>query len=262
MKEKIRNAMWFAVENGPAVLTVIFAAYIVLLSQRSSASQSEMLVWILTILGLLATSELVERFRRLKNFQDTATQTLDIVRQLETGAFLKTLDEGAKLADRARQAKEILLCGYTLLHLVGTNTGLLEQRLKDGCRLRVLIIDPGSLAGELIRANESTGRFSRDAETVLAYMTRLRKTVSSSKKGRLGVRLLNFVPSCSLIIIDGREPYGWMRVGIYPPAYKTRIEERVHFELSRDREEACFGRFLEQYDKLWVDATPWEELEQ
>ncbi|MBM3300188.1 MAG: hypothetical protein FJY85_09555 [Deltaproteobacteria bacterium] len=262
MKERIQNTIWFLVENGPAILTVIFAAYVILLSQRGSVSQSEVLVWILTILGLLATSELVERFRRLRNIQDTSVQTLDIVRQLRKGAFLKLHGEGSRFAERAKQARQIFLGGYTLINVVGSNMGLLEQRLKDGCQLRVLMIDPNALAGELIRSTELTGRFSRDAETVLAYMIQLRETIRSTKKGKLEVRLLNFVPSCGFIIIDGGQPYGWMSIGIYPPAYKSRLEERVHFELNRDGDQPWFGLFMGQYEKLWGEGRPWEGLEQ
>lgn len=71
MKKQLENLLWFAIDNGPTILTIGFASYVILLVQTTTLQTEVVLQWILAILGLLAVSELVERFRRIRRIEET-----------------------------------------------------------------------------------------------------------------------------------------------------------------------------------------------
>ena len=82
MRRKAEDVIWFLVENVPSLLTVAFAAYVLVQSQRAALQEMEVLLWLLGIVGLLATSELIERFRRLKRIEGASLRTLDAIQSL------------------------------------------------------------------------------------------------------------------------------------------------------------------------------------
>lgn len=71
MKKQLENLLWFAIDSGPTILTIGFASYVILLVQTTTLQTEVVLQWILAILGLLAVSELVERFRRIRRIEET-----------------------------------------------------------------------------------------------------------------------------------------------------------------------------------------------
>jgi hypothetical protein len=82
MRRKVEDAIWFLIENVPSLLTVAFTAYVLVQSQRAALQEMEVLLWLLGVVGLLATSELIERFRRLKRIEDVSLKTLDAIQSL------------------------------------------------------------------------------------------------------------------------------------------------------------------------------------
>ena len=79
MKQRLENLLWFAIDNGPVILTIGFASYIILLAQTTSLKTDTILQWMLAILGLLAVSELVERLRRIRRIEEVSTKTLQLM---------------------------------------------------------------------------------------------------------------------------------------------------------------------------------------
>ncbi len=69
MQKRLLNMLLLLIENLPVLLTLGFAAYVIALNEVSPLSSSALLRWILVIIGLLATSEVVERFGRLRRIE-------------------------------------------------------------------------------------------------------------------------------------------------------------------------------------------------
>src|SRR5215472_5283821 len=78
-KRALRQLLPVLLENIPALVTVIFAAVILLLSISNSFNNREILLWILATAGLLATSMLLERIVSLRRLESLAEQTNKLV---------------------------------------------------------------------------------------------------------------------------------------------------------------------------------------
>lgn len=273
MRQKLENVFWFLLENVPSVLTVGFAAYVVLQSQRATLQQMEVLLWILALLGLLATSELIERFRRLKRIEDFSQKTLTAVQALGAAEvriddFLKDRRAVLPLEDRAGQAVEIGVCGYSLVHLIRQNESLFRERLSQGCHLKFLLIKPESEAARMIDAALTPmreGQLSHDLRTTFGYLEDMKASAQATASGKLEIRLLKVIPSFSLIVVDGGTPNGWIHVEMYPAWYKSPVDvDRPHFDIAAG-ESRWYKFFYDQFVKLWNDPqysepyTPAEE---
>lgn len=61
----------------PILATVIFAAYVLVMKDWKEFDEKIILKWLLVVVGLLATSELVERFQILSKIERTTEETCD-----------------------------------------------------------------------------------------------------------------------------------------------------------------------------------------
>lgn len=260
MWKKVEVFIWLVIENVPAFLTVAFAAYVLVQSQRATLTEMEVLLWLLGIVGLLATSELVERFRRLRRIETASQRTLEAVEALSVGDAEGVLrDRGgvSNLSKEASKAKEIWACGYSLINLVTTCQGFFEERLKDRCRMRFLVLDPQSSAAQTLDALVTTrsGELIGDVKNTLARLERVRTNAASANPGQLEIRVLKVAPTCSLILVDPDKPDGYVHVEPYPPYQGLPLDVgRPHFILTQ-----TYGRwyqfFREQFERMWNDPA-------
>jgi hypothetical protein len=258
MRRKIENAVWFLIENVPSLLTVVFAAYVLIQSQRAALTQIEILLWLLGIVGLLATSELVERFRRLKRIETATLKTLDAVQAMATPDAENILRDRRALdtAAKAGQARQIWACGYSLVNLVRGHETFFLQRLRDGCNIRLLLLKPDCDATDMLDRlmTPKPGELIGDIENVLARVKRIEGSISSSAKGQLEIHLLKTVPTFSLLIVDPGLPQGWVQVEPYPSYHNIPLDTgRPHFILAKS-EGRWYKFFCDQFQQLWDDS--------
>jgi hypothetical protein len=258
MRRKIEEVIWFLVENLPSLLTVAFAAYVLIQSQRATLQVMEVLLWLLGIVGLLATSELVERFRHLKRIEDTSLRTLNAIQAMAIPDAENILKDRQAVIDnirKANRAKEIWMCGYSLVHLVRAHEGFFLERLKDGCNLRFLLLKPGCDVTHMLDRlmTPKPGQLIGDIDAVLACLRRIRASADSATSGQVEIRLLKTVPTFSLIIVDPGQPNGWVQVGPYPSYHNVPLDTgRPQLFLNRS-EGRWYKFFCDQFQRLWND---------
>jgi len=260
MKEKIENTVWLLLENVPAVLTVAFAAYVLLRSQSQTLSQLEVTLWILTILGLLATSELVERFRRLRRIETLARATFDAVKQISTPGEAKILKDRVAfepLEKYAAEAKDIFAAGRSLVTLAGSRE-LLKERIERGCNLRFVVVDPNSPANQGMQTSLDTSveALIADIMSALRHFQYLKSLPTVPGGGTIEVRLSDCIPTLSLLMIDGAQRHGKITVELLP--YKCYTRARPHFELTAERDPHWYNVFRETCEKLWEESKLWQ----
>jgi len=260
MREKLEVVIWFLVENVPSLLTIAFAAYVLVQSQRATLQVMEVLLWLLGIVGLLATSELVERFRRLRRIEVASLKTLDAIQAMsapDVESVLQDRRAGIDWAKKASQAREILACGYSLINLVSAYEGFFVKRLEDGCNFRFLLLKPECDATHMLDGlvTSKPGELSEDIRSVLARLDRIRASANSATSGRLEIRLLKTVPTFSLVIVDAGRPYGWVQVEPYPSYYGVALDVgRPHFSLTQIQGR-WYKFFCDQFQRLWDDPV-------
>lgn len=271
LERKLKNVVWFFVENVPSILTVAFTAWVLIQSQRSTLQVMEVLLWLLGIVGLLATSELIERFRHLKRIEEASFKILDAIQakersELERLGLLVKIDEKLEkwpeqelLRDRSELirmeelavgATEVWAAGISLASIIHPYDAFYIQKLKEGCNLRFLVLEPNSNATKVWDKAQLNPTSTKDIETSLEVLENLMKL--EKLKGKCQVRLASIYLPYSLVIVDGPKDSGRMIVEML--AYKKSLHDRRHLQLTKRNHEKDFRFFCEQFELLWADS--------
>lgn len=266
--EKIKKAFLFVLENGTSILTVLFASYILLMSQRSTITQDEMLVWILTVVGLLSTSELIEKLVRMRKIEDISKRSHDLLvthfqskPSAETFLFDRTTQ--TILEDRLSQANAVYMTGGSLTKVLSLHIGLIEEKAKRGCKFKFLIVDPESeacalTAHSIVYEIRNPQAYSAQIRMSLEMLGPLLTQYNQATK-QVEVRLCDFVPTYSFMMTDADSQKGKIWIEWYP--YKSPVRTRPNIALERTRDGHWYEYFNEQFNAMWQASKPWEPYE-
>lgn len=252
-----RNVDLFAVVTIAVAVAVLGVAGVVDSAVLAAAT--------LAVLAALATSALASR-HQVENVEALLLR----IAANETGAVpadrffssrLTTLD------NEVATATDVGLVGVTLTRTVRDLLPVLDRRLEAGARVPVLLIDVESQARE-----EAVAR-SRKADTPNFYRHRISSTVdmlraitptstgpgpgavsgsgpvSGAGEPRLRVRLLPFVPTFGMCLVDPAERHGRIHVEIYQ---HRSLEPNPSFSLRADQDGHWYELFAAQFEAMWA----------
>jgi hypothetical protein len=266
----LQNLVEFLVDNLAVLLTIGFAGYIIYRHEvaQLAVSTNELLTAILGVLGLLATSEIVERYRRLGTIEKSVKRALSLLESRFTDrpsaiAFFEKLPD---IDSYVQGASQIDLCGVTLVSTINRQFSNLRECLEQGATIRLLIIDPDSLGPQMAahRVEPADVDYYRTRlEAVLRDIDYLHKSwaeyqmrqSSLSEKGALSARLLPYVPSFGLLSFDANRSNGIAFVEIYP--HGTGHKTQPTFDLTPHRDGMWYEYFVDQFEQMWNSARPW-----
>ena len=247
-------------ESIPITLSIFFTFYTIRMNQITKMSVDELLPSILLILGLLATSILLERFGTLRGISQLNKETHDYLISKDMNPSLDSIMSDRKslqpLEDRLQNAKDIAITGGSLFRLANEYLGYFERKAQDGCSLKFLLLKPKSPASRLVA--EYVVYEIKDQDT---YDAQLRAALDNldrlkQKYGNLvEIRTYECVPPFSLLICDPEKEYGSIMVELY--TYKVPTRDRPQFILQARREPVWYKFFREQFSKMWENATLW-----
>jgi hypothetical protein len=268
----LQDLVEFLIDNLTVLLTIGLAGYIIYRQEfaHAAVSTDELLTAILAVLALLATSEIVERYRRLGSIERSVDRTLSLMQSRFTDrpSAIAFFRKPPSLDAYVQGANRIDLCGATLASTVNKQFSNLRNCLRQGAKIRLLVMDPNSLAPQMSAQRSIT---TDDADY---YLTRLEGTFrdleylsrsytdlplppdGSSQAGSLSVRLLSYAPSFGLISLDADRSSGIVFVELYP--HKTGFGEQPAFDLTPHRDGDWYRYFVQQFEEMWDSAKPWE----
>lgn len=236
------------IENLPAIATICLAIYSV---SPGTITANEAYGWILVLLALLATTTIIDKFRystkitQIYSFLETNFQ-----QELPADRFFhKGIPD---IKEKLQYAEELDICGVTLNRSVREYLDVFEKKLNDGCKIRIMMIDPQSIAPQHAEAKS----YVTDAEayhnkiaTTIGFLKNLNKKKHS---GTLLVKLLPFDPSFGMTIINGNDINGFLACEIYQ---HISIDPSPAFLLNAKVDKYWFGFFKDQYQKMWDKAN-------
>lgn len=263
MLKFLQNALWFLVDNGPAFLTIIFASIALLRSQQQTITQDEMLVWILTVIGLLASSELIERLRRMKRIEDNIKESRVLIDRLLTNG-----DNSNKLGIKAlfpsrefnqiidytkNSSEEIWLMGttvYTTLNLI--REPLISVLIRNNINFRVLLSQQDS---PFLREKEDEegipGKNQSEVIATLAILKEILREINArGYKGNFEVRQYQRIAYYSLNFFDRKRIlcslYSFGRRSVELPMIEVESGSVANAGL-------LFRLYEEHFQRLWND---------
>lgn len=264
----------FLIDNIFTLITIIVAGYVVYRQEFSGTAVpiNDLLAAILAVLGLLATSEIVERHRRLSSIENAVNRSLSFLesRFTDRPSAIAFFQKMPSLDSYIQGASQIDLCGVTLSSTLNKQFGNLRERLQSGAQIRILIIDPdpGSTAikmsAERSATPEDTDYYRARLEPSIRELEYLFKSWAdfenfqgnAFKTGNLAVRLLSYAPSFGISSFNANQEHGLMVVELYP--HKSGFESPPCFELTPQRDGNWYKYFTEQFDQMWNAAKPWQ----
>lgn len=268
----IQIATEFLIDNLTVLLTIGYATYIIYRQQmgETALESDDLLTAILTVLTLLAISEVVERYRRLNTIENAVNRSLSFLesRFTDRPSAIAFFQQQPSLDHFIQGANQIDLCGVTLTSVVNKQFSNLRDRLQKGAKVRILIIDPDSLAPKMSAERsidpEDTEYFQARLNTSLRDVTYLFKSwgdLKSSKErtmkvGNLSIRLLSYAPSFGILSFDANQDNGIIFVEMYPHKFGFRLQPA--FDLTLKRDGHWYKYFNDQFDDMWNAAKPWQ----
>jgi len=240
--------------NVELYVTVMLALCIALLSVLTVVGSQVVSATTLAVLALLAVSGLATRHQSEEAGCRLEQLAANLSGEVPADRFLKT--RMPALDEDVATAADICLVGVTLTRTVRDLLPVLDRRLRKGASIRVLVIDVDSPA----RA-EAVAR-SRSADSPDFYQNRIRSTIdllgvltsAAPDDSALELRVLPYVPTFGMCLVDSAETYGRIHVEIYQ--HQT-IEQNPSFSLRADRDSPWYQLFARQFETLWDSARPY-----
>lgn len=242
-------------------LLLVLAAILGIFDIPQHLGISEMKI-VLALLGILALDHIVEKI----GYFDKLEKQISLVdsklqSSMNVDEFFKTKTEFRPFTYWLKNGDEIWVIGKNLVALISTHDKEIREAASAGKKFRFLLVDPSNkLLMEAMALSSYTlstiDEMERAGQNAMAQLGRL---MDNELKGKVEVRLTNYIPSSVSIIVDGEKSRGQMVVEMY--GYKLSSGERLHYYLNRSSEEAIFNYYVNQFNSVWKEAKELPILE-
>lgn len=254
MLKKPTKILFLVLENIPTILTIVLGAFVVLKNQEKAYEESKLLEWTITILCLMATSMFIERFTRLRNIENNVEETNVFLKNKEGKASIDEIFVNRKrlqpLEERWKHAKDIQVTGASLFRLTTEYIGLLEEKAKEGCRFKFILLNPECEATKLVATY-----IVYEVNNIEIYKNNINIAITNLKKfqskfpDRVEIKIANFIPAYGMVLTDTNKENGAIGVELYPYIVPTR--DRPHIVFMKQREPIWYSFFLQQFEAMW-----------
>lgn len=258
LRRRILTIVNNIIDYGPILLTVLVGAFATVRSINSHLDSNELLQWILGLLVLIASTQLVDRFRILRNTNKKLDQIIEFSNG-SGGAKGFLLDSMPDLRERVKSAKSISISGVSLAGTSNLYHPILQDRLKAGVPMRLLMIDPAidkPVADVAVYRIDKT----QDASVLRRSVNYSLETFSLlspfDQKRKLKIRLLPFPTIYGIWILD----YGTNEAEVWVELYSFRQTPEPAFQLKPGRDGVWYEFFVNQFEKMWVASCDWDVI--
>lgn len=269
MSQRPKWLQWLVdlvIDNVAAIITIVTTAYIVFRQSFTSTkfSTDDLITAVLGVLGLVAFSELMERYRRIRSIERSNQRIVSLLesRLADRSSALSFFQKMPSLDSYIQGAMQIDLCGVTLTSTINRQLSNLRDRIREGANVRILICNPDSTAVEMSTARseeKNPAYYRRKLDATLQdlyYLHQSRLRQGEGAKGTFCVKFLQYAPSFGVFSFDAERPNGVTIVEIYP--HGAGYGSTPIFDLLPKRDGNWYEYFLEQFEHMWQEATIWE----
>ncbi|NWG07749.1 MAG: hypothetical protein HXY35_13815 [Chloroflexi bacterium] len=274
---KTSTIIWNTIKsNWDTILIMVIVGMIALLGFLQKVDQQVISTAILSILFLLAFNLLISR-ETYKRLQKTTEGILSKLERPSADDVIFEYKDWIDEIDTALEtAKEVWLLSRTCATFWEDHIQQMKNILDRKGSIRLMLVDPSDGALRMIansarfmRARDlGNGQFSK----VTLYDTpnrleKLRERVNEFieyisdyrlqiAKGKLNLRVIDFLPPQTLVIVNGNSKNGVMFVEL--GAFQSSKRNRPTFFLQKDKNSTLFSFYMNEFEAMWEDAKPGE----
>ncbi len=236
-------------ENLDLYLTVLAALILAILNLVGFALPSVINSFSLAILALLAVAMLGNRYR-LDKLLESSQLGIDQVLHQDFADIQK------EITSRMENASDLLLIGANLYSTIQMHYLLLENRLRTGKQVRILLVNPTSNACEIVAKRRyrpiTTEQYASQVKSSLQTLAALKKETS----GNLELHVIDDPVGLGGIFTDMSRSEG--RVFIWNHSYKSKEVARPKLDLQKS-DGYWFEFYCDEARALWDDSVEWRE---
>lgn len=245
----------YTIDYAPIIATLIAATVASLAAIRKTITTDEILQWILVVLALLATTQLIDRFRLMRSIESKIDNVSENIHS-SAGISSIFVHRMPAMEERLREAKSISILGITLVRTTDSFWGVFKRCFARDGKIRLIIVDPNhsaiEVASKRFHKHHDVNSVRREAEHTLDNLTSL-MTQPNAVKG-LQIGLTQIVPAYGIWMIDVDTP----KAEIWVELYSYRAEPEPTFQLLPHRDGEWFNYFKEQFEMIWKDSQVWQ----
>jgi hypothetical protein len=235
-------------QNLEYYVTLVFIVVIFAIDVFNLASLDALTNVILAVLALVVYSLLSTR-QALEELSDKVVRPQDA-----RSFFWKTK---RSIEDDLSQAKDIRIAGAVLSRTLRDYRYVLEERLKHGAKVRIMLMDPNSTApDQAVLRSKGVSNRQFYIDSLRPTIERISALVEASEKIELG--LLPYKPAYGMILIDPDEAHGKIIIEMYPHHSDTFAPT---FELFPNRDTHWAEFFRSQFDTMWSRSKHYQNKE-
>lgn len=166
-------------------------------------------------------------------------------------------DKEFNLKDKLINAKEVLIVGYSCKYLIGGLRTEIVEAIQNKTNIKVLAIAPDSDASKLMSQFNNFQELKFDVKGMKHRLQLIKDEVSNSiskkKSGSIELRLVNWIPSCSLIFyIPKNNESGILKLKVYGVDHGVTLSKiRTHKLIYEFKEKELYNDFLLHFHGLW-----------
>ena len=257
--DKLRLSRYFMLANIIILLSGIIIALVGYFTDKENINLSGLLLNIgsdTIVIGLIA---IVGKFLLI----DPQDELLEHVKNLEKKAGQKPsqlfvtvgeIEAQEPISQFVGQSHDLLLAGVALRRSVQPHRFLFLDRIKNGAKLRFLLINPESPDVEAIASmwKVAPENIRSSIEDTLHELQFLKNESKKIGAGSVEIRLLDREPSFSFALSNPKNANGVLRAGLR--VYNHSAFTRPEWVLKPD--DKWFNTFVEICEALWKDAKP------
>lgn len=212
------------------------------------------------IYGLIDSRQTTERIE--KKLEETCQYQIELTRMVNEiprlifhgskATKLFKVSDLPSLTELARDATTIDIMMWAASGLFDLYDGFIYKKIEDGCRFRLLIIDPNCEAANVIYENSRNKEIKASIRKMINKYKRLPTKFKTSKLD-FELRLTKWLMPTNMIIIDGNKQNGVIHLGLYPAYLRTPQNERRFILIDSKNTKEEYLHFCDQFEKLWND---------
>lgn len=257
--KRIYQIIGYIIDYAPIILTVVASTIATLLAIQNITKTDQMLQWILLVLVLLSTTQLIDRFRLLRGL-DTKIDNL-LVKSTTSISGIKRVSESHQRIEDYRAValsckKEVVILG-TALRNITMDLETLGSLADAGKKVRLLMLDPDFLDDNPdisleIQRVIGLDNLSVEARTSVDRILAFNKKRSKGKALELG--LYSAIPTIGGAVSDPGKHTSKMFFELF--LYGRSIYNRPRFwlEMQVMDEISLYNHVLNLMEQLWKDA--------
>ncbi len=257
----------FIKRNIDNVLTILVSIGVIILSLLQKVDQQLLSTAILSIMFLIAISLLINREINI-HLQETTEKVLDKTRNPPIEEVLKPYNDWIDdIETSIDHAEEVWILSRTCIMIWAKYQPQFSRLLKRKGSLRLMLVDPSDgalrmiadsakvefarkLPGQLLKENPRIGsdQLSLLKAQVECFIQNIHAYVRNGNK-RIEACLINYLPSHTLIIINGKSENGLMFVEL--GTFYSSSQGRPAFILHKSHDRQLFDMYYEEYKAMW-----------